>query len=636
MGYRTYDGSAMTSYTRAMAGALLLALSSTGMATSAFAAPLPAEDPAPVESPSADPLAAQITEATGQLQTDLTEMRAAQTAAEDRYEAARTKAARLQKLVEANQAEADQARLIVGQYARSIYMSGSTDLSVLASMIDTQDPGDLMNSADEALRVGDRKDDQYDDAVRLLKRNQEIKEQADSAQMAAEASLQSIENQVNGLQHQLADVAGKWAEHLADQTGFLDTEQAQANSDAAAQWAEYLGRLADLRVPTATVDQVLKGKMPDGLTGSNKNPGIATFKTKDEVLTVVPDRVMAAITYAVSTLGTPYKWRTNTSAEMDCSALVDRAWNIPSIPRGQRTDERKPVPDGVAGLAARTQLIPTKQMSTGDVVFLTDSRRGVHHAGIVLDDDTMIAGDAKTGAVNAVPIPTDRIWQVGRLSLKPPKRGNYVPKATKKPFQCGADPAAFIMMPDGKILADTALCPPKPEVFGEAHMQPAAIIGGRCAATLWPQLQIIGGWRPSDPYPDHPSGRATDIMMPEGCEQSPTKLAMGTAIAEFFMKNHEKFHVQYIIWQQRIWNAETEAPKAAVDWRGMSDRGSCTANHQDHVHVSFIGPNVAPGVPAAPAPAPEPAPATDDQSGPSKAKAGSTDKSAPSDKKSDN
>ena len=37
--------------------------------------------------------------------------------------------------------------------------------------------------------------------------------------------------------------------------------------------------------------------------------------------------------------------------------------------------------------------------------------------------------------------------------------------------------------------------------------------------------------------------------------------------------------------------------QAAAQWRGMSDRGSCTANHQDHVHVSFIGPDVAPAVP---------------------------------------
>ena len=56
---------------------------------------------------------------------------------------------------------------------------------------------------------------------------------------------------------------------------------------------------------------------------------------------------------------------------------------------------------------------------------------------------------------------------------------------------------------------------------------------------------------------------------------------------------------------------KTEGPKAAVSWRGMSDRGDCTSNHQDHVHVSFIGPDVAPDTPAAPAPVENPA--SDDQ-----------------------
>ena len=259
----------MTSYTRAAAGALLLALTSAGIAAPASAVPvLPAEDPAPTAT--SDPLTAQITETTDQLQTDLTEMRAQQTAAQERYLAARTKAAKLRKLVAANQSAADEARLVVGQYARSIYMNGSTDLSVLASMIDTADPNELMDRADEALRVGDRKDDQYDDAMALLKRNQEVKEQADSAQLAAEASLQTISTQVQGLQRQLADVANQWADHLAGMDGMLDPAQAKANSDAASQWADYLTRLADLRAPSITVDELTKDKPPQGVSRSRK------------------------------------------------------------------------------------------------------------------------------------------------------------------------------------------------------------------------------------------------------------------------------------------------------------------------------------------------------------------------------
>lgn len=594
----------MTSKPRVLTCALILALTSAVPVASAAAAPaVLLEDPTPAASgdpaDSGDPLADRIAETTGQLQTDLTEMRTAQTEAEERYAEARAKAQQLHRVVMRQQAEVDEARRVIGQYARTIYMSGPTDLSVYASMIDPQNPDDIVSNADAALRVSDHKDKQYDDAVKLLTRNQDIEAQANQAEAAAQASLDSIANQMNGLRRQLADVAGEWADHLAGQSNLIDSEQAKRNSDAAARWAQYLTELADLKVPSVTERDLKTGKLPKRMKTSRKNPQVATYTADGRTVTVLPERVVAAVTYTVSTLGTPYHWRRNTASEMDCSALVDRAWNVPSIPRDKRTDARPLVPDGVPGLAERTRLVPTGKMAAGDVAFLTDPRRGVHHAGVVLDGDTMIAGDARTGGVNAVPIPTDRVWQVGRLSLKGPRNGNYVPKATKKPFQCGADPAGFIQMPDGKILANPALCPPNPTVFGEAHMQPAAVAVGRCAAALWPALTVIGGWRPSDPYPDHPSGRAVDIMMPAGCAADAKNVAIGTAIAEFYMKNAAKFDVQYIIWQQRIWTAGS-APTPALSWRGMSGRGSCTANHQDHVHVTVNGSNIAPGVVPAP------------------------------------
>lgn len=584
----------MTNLPRVAAFAAALALAGSAVVPVASAS-VPAEDPVATPSPTpTDPLGAQIADATSQLQTDLTEMQDAQSEAEARYLEARKKANQLHRLVARQQAEVDEARRVIGQYARTIYMSGSTDLSVYASMIDPADPADLMNSADTALRVSDHKDKEYDRAVQVLKRNQEVEAQANQAEAAAQASLDSISNQMNDLRRQLADVAGEWADHLAGQSNLIDSQQARANSDAAAQWAQYLTELADMKVPSVSELDLKSGRVPKGIKVSRKNPMVATYSNGERTVTVLPERVVAAVTYGVSTLGTPYHWRKNTGSEMDCSALVDRAWNVPSVPRDKRTDARPLVPDGVPGLAERTRLVPTGKMSPGDVTFLTDPRRGVHHTGIVLDSDTMIAADARTGGVNAVPIPTDRIWQVGRLSIKGPRGGNYVPKATKKPFQCGADPAGFIQMPDGKILADPSLCPPKPAVFAEGNLQAATITVGRCAAALWPAIQIIGGWRPSDPYPDHPSGRAADIMMPAGCSPDAPNVALGTAIAEFFMKNAAKFNVQYIIWQQRIWTAGS-APTPVVNWRGMSDRGSCTANHQDHVHVTVNGPNIFPG-----------------------------------------
>lgn len=110
----------------------------------------------------------------------------------------------------------------------------------------------------------------------------------------------------------------------------------------------------------------------------------------------------------------------------------------------------------------------------------------------------------------------------------------------------------------------------------------------RAIRAEFPQIKIIGGWRPSDPYPDHPSGLALDIMIPQGCVSSGPGKELGDDIARFFMNQTDTYAVKYMIWQQRIWNAEEESPKPVSQWRGMSPRGSCTADHKDHVHLALL------------------------------------------------
>ncbi len=58
-------------------------------------------------------------------------------------------------------------------------------------------------------------------------------------------------------------------------------------------------------------------------------------------------------------------------------------------------------------------------------------------------------------------------------------------------------------------------------------------------------------------------------------------LAMGDAVAQFVIDNAARLNVDYVIWQQRIFMI------GGSSWTPMEDRGSPTANHMDHVHVSF-------------------------------------------------
>ena len=51
---------------------------------------------------------------------------------------------------------------------------------------------------------------------------------------------------------------------------------------------------------------------------------------------------------------------------------------------------------------------------------------------------------------------------------------------------------------------------------------------------------------------------------------------------DFVRANYAELGVSYIIYSQQIWSVD----RAGEGWRGMSDRGSTTANHYDHVHVT--------------------------------------------------
>lgn len=93
----------------------------------------------------------------------------------------------------------------------------------------------------------------------------------------------------------------------------------------------------------------------------------------------------------------------------------------------------------------------------------------------------------------------------------------------------------------------------------------------------FPQIRNFGGVRP-DSIPDHPSGRALDFMIPN----YRTNTATGDAIAAWLQANAAKYNIDYVIWNQRIWSVA----RSKEGWRYMASRGSDTANHKDHVHVS--------------------------------------------------
>ncbi|AGM05676.1 hypothetical protein [Amycolatopsis keratiniphila] len=166
------------------------------------------------------------------------------------------------------------------------------------------------------------------------------------------------------------------------------------------------------------------------------------------------------------------------------------------------------------------------------------------------------------------------------LALKAPP----VSSVTPPPSTSSTPPSSSTTTPP----PSTSSAPPKPTTSTKAPVPvkktvPAATACSTSLAGTKPHVaQVgnhvkakfgvtnIGGVAGRANASDHPSGLALDFMV---------DTATGNAIAEYLMANQKDFGITYVIWRQRY--------NDGSGWDTMEDRGGATANHMDHVHVSF-------------------------------------------------
>jgi uncharacterized protein YgiM (DUF1202 family) len=106
----------------------------------------------------------------------------------------------------------------------------------------------------------------------------------------------------------------------------------------------------------------------------------------------------------------------------------------------------------------------------------------------------------------------------------------------------------------------------------ESGLVPNAIKVYRAICDRYPQVSSFGGRRSSGGF--HGTGQAVDVMI--------SNSSVGWDIANWTRANAGKLGVSEVIYYQKIWTVE----RSSEGWRPMSDRGSASANHYDHVHVS--------------------------------------------------
>jgi hypothetical protein len=104
---------------------------------------------------------------------------------------------------------------------------------------------------------------------------------------------------------------------------------------------------------------------------------------------------------------------------------------------------------------------------------------------------------------------------------------------------------------------------------GLGRVKPWVRTAARFLSCLYGEPTLIGVAGRSR-QSEHPGGLAVDFMM---------RGERGDRLAACALRNREALGVAYVIWRQRI--------NFGDGWERMADRGGDTANHYDHVHISF-------------------------------------------------
>ncbi|HEY3408626.1 MAG TPA: hypothetical protein VGK53_10700 [Propionicimonas sp.] len=160
---------------------------------------------------------------------------------------------------------------------------------------------------------------------------------------------------------------------------------------------------------------------------------------------------------------------------------------------------------------------------------------------------------------------------------------------------------AFSLFLVGPAPAASATVPPPPKALATATID--AHLGYMPQTTCTPKAKpgatavlklLIATWGGSSSgisrgcgvgtTSEHKEGRALDWRM--SVRSASQRKRVGKALAWLTANNGEaayRLGVMYIIWNQHIWSLYYPE----LGWRKMADRGSVTANHKNHVHISL-------------------------------------------------
>lgn len=246
---------------------------------------------------------------------------------------------------------------------------------------------------------------------------------------------------------------------------------------------------------------------------------------------------------------------------------------------------------GLARKSARVSITGTTKNARAQIIF-------AGKVGWVLAK-YLSNGDSNGPSAPPLPAVTGKRYATADLTIRTTSGSDFkdlgdIPRGTRISITGVTKNKRAQIIWDGAVRWVTAqyLSKTKPQSSGaspgvEKGLKPNALKVLAAVRKNWPQIKTIGGVR-RDALPDHPSGRALDLMIPSYKSKAGKKL--GHDLSRWLQKRHTELGINYIIWDQHIWNEQ----RSAAGWRSMASRGSDSANHKNHVHVTVLAKGYAP------------------------------------------
>jgi cell wall-associated NlpC family hydrolase len=403
--------------------------------------------------------AAEVQDDLQQQQAAVTDARRAQQEAEAAVEAAQG---------ELTDAEGDLAHYqqAVAGYAAAIYRDGGA-LTPLTILLSSGDPAEVV-SAMGYLEAVDAH------AAQVIGAAEQRRQAALAEQRRAAAALDEAQRRADQVERRVRELEAAAAAVTDDldaalgvvdqQLAQLQREQLEVNQQTAANWQAYLDQLRTVGItpPPAAALRDPEAGLPAGLVpvaahAGGAQRGAAQKPGQPTSLLVLPAETLAAVSAAMDALGKPYAPGTAGPDSWDCGSLVQQAYGSAGVA----------LPATQGDLFAVTTPIDVADVLPGDLVFLGTAESGLGHVGIALDPKTMLAADARAGAVVVRNLPADEILGIGRPSL-----GQRAPVAAPGPtggalrVECGNTvyppsydgTRAWGGYPNG-LIPPSALCP---------------------------------------------------------------------------------------------------------------------------------------------------------------------------------